>query len=196
MLVRHRVHNFINKVYETTSSIFLPTGQIIAKKHNNILLVLGKPEGKVLMAAHNIVTNAGDTYYAQKACGETPTNAFANLKLSTANWNASNPAKTSTTGNIASQISGSNKAVSATYPKTNDGDSDNTGAGADIVTWLFSYAKADFNDPDIDAGAISTSGATLGTATDPLLTAFDLTTFAKTANDTLKVFVNHEMLGV
>lgn len=194
MLIRNRVHRFKNRVYETAKNIYLPG--LIVPKHRNILLVLENDSGKELMAAHNIVTNAGDTYYAQKACGESPTNAFANLKLSTANWNASHPAKGSNTGNIASQITGSNKAVTATYPKTNDSDTDNTGAGADIITWLFSYGKADFSDTDIDAGAISTSAAALGTGTDPLLTAFDLTTFAKTTNDTLKVFVNHEVTGV
>lgn len=194
MLFRNKLNNFINRCYETAHGLILSDG-LWLPKHHNVLLILGKPEGKVLHAAHNIITDAGDIYYAQKACGETPTNAFGYLKLSTANW-GSTPGKTTNSGDVASQISGSSKAPTATYPLTNDADSDNTGAGTDIVTWAYSYTKADFNDADIDAGAITTSGASLGTGTSALLTAFDLTTFAKTANDTLKVFVNHTMNGV
>ncbi len=200
MLVRERLSSFANRVYRSRAGLWvIDKLDLLVPRHDNILLVLSGPEGKRLLAAHNIVTNDGDVYYAQKAVGESPTNNFNSLYLSTVNWDASHPSKTSTSDNIASVIAGSEKAVSTGYPKTNDQDADNTGAGTDVVSWLFSYAKADFSDPDIDAGAISKAAVTswgTGTGTDPLLTAFDLTAFAKTSNDTLKVFVNHTMSGV
>ncbi len=167
-------------------------------KHKNILFVLdSKEEGKRLHAAANIITNAGDIYYAQKATGTSPTNAFANLYLGVNSWDALNPDKPSTAGDFGgTAISGSSKAVSATYPKPADGDADNTGAGNNIVTWLFSYTKSDFNASAIIQGAIAASGVTFGSGSSPILTGFTISSFDKTANDTLKVFVNHQMLGV
>jgi hypothetical protein len=91
-------------------------------------------------------------------------------------------------------IASTQKAHAATYPKTNDGDADNTGAGVDVVTWLASYTKGDFNHGAITHGIIT--NATPG-ATEPILTGYAFAaSFAKTADDTLKVFVNHTMNGV
>ena len=197
MLIKERLTRFKNKVYVSKHGIWCDG--LLEHRHRNVLAILNSEEEgrRLLMMSHNIVTDAGDTYYAQKAVGETVTNAFTSLYLSSVNWDASHPAKGSLSANIASMIAGSEKAVSATYPKTNDGDADNTGAGADIVSWLFSYAKADFNDADIDAGAISVASVPAwGSGTNVLLAAFDFTAFAKTANDTLKIFVNHQMNGI
>lgn len=197
MLIKHRVHGFLNRVYQSANGLFLPGGLIIPR-NNNILLILENFRGKELMAAHNIVTDAGDVYYAQKAGSESPTNTFNTLYLSTVDWSPA-PAKDTDTDDLASVISGGSKAVDSTYPKTNDGDADNTGAATDTLSWRFSYGKADFNDPSVDAGAIAATGLTswgAGSGVHPVLTAFDLTAFAKTANDTLKVFVNHNFLGV
>ena len=196
MLLKTRVGGFANRVLRSTAGLWLPMQDLCVPLHDNILLVVDGKGGKRLYAAHNIVTDAGDTWYAQSACGETPTNDFDSLYLSSVNWTTT-PAKDHNSSDIASMISGSEKAVSATYPKTNDADADNTGAGVDIVTWLFSYAKTDFNDADIEGGAISIASVPAwGSGSTPLLTNFNITSFAKTANDTLKVFVNHEMLGV
>jgi hypothetical protein len=63
----------------------------------------------------------------------------------------------------------------------------------DIVTFLASYAKADFNHAAISHGIIT--NATPGVA-EPLLTGYAFAAaFAKTADDTLKVFVNHDFTG-
>lgn len=195
MLVRERLHRFVNRVSRSANGLWTPDG--VQPLNNNISLVLGKPEGKVLMLAHNIVTNAGDEYYAEAAAGESVTNNFNSLYLSTTNWDTGNPAKTSTSDDLATVISGSEKTAATGYPQSDDQDADNTGAKVDAVTWKFSYAKGDFNDSDIDAGAISVASATFGgTAGDLLLTAFDLTAFSKTSNDTLTVYVNHEFSGV
>lgn len=195
MLIRERVHGFCNKVFRSKGSLWVPLLDLVVPKHHNILSIVEGPRGKFLYAGHNIVTDAGDQYYAQSALGETPTNAFANLYLSTVAWGA--PGKTSNSSGLASVISGSEKAPTATYPKTNDGDSDNTGAGIDVMSWLYSYTKADFNDPSIEGGAISIASVPAwGSGTTPMLTAFNQTAFEKTSNDTLKQFLNHQQNGV
>lgn len=147
---------------------------------------------KRIHKTRNIITDAGDVYYAQSAAGEAVTNAFDTMWLG--NTNASTPGKASDSDDIT-LIANSAKLVKATYPLTNDGDADNTGAGLDILTWTFEWAAGDFNDADIADGMI---GVGAHGATEPALTHFEFTggAFAKTASDTLKVIVNHEFLGV
>lgn len=155
-----------------------------------VVAVLEGPRGRRMYKTRNIITNAGDEWYAQSACGEIPTNAFANLVLGSA---GSVPAKTDTYDSIT-PIAGTNKAKSTGYPKTNDDDPDNTGKGVDIVSWKFEYAKADFSAPSITDGVITIASPAAGS---PVLCHFKFAeAFAKTADDTLKVFVNHEMSGV
>lgn len=141
---------------------------------------------------HNIITDAGDTYYAQKAAGEAVTNAFDSLWLGTTN--ASTPGKASDSDDIT-LIAGSTKLVKSTYPKTNDADADNTGEGPDVVTWTFEYAAGDFNHATITDGMI---GVGAHAAAEPALTHFEFSggAFAKTASDTLKVIINHTFNGV
>jgi hypothetical protein len=138
----------------------------------------------------NIVTDAGDTYYAQRGAVETPTNDFTQLELGS----AGTPGKTATTSSFT-LIASTAKTVKSTYPKTNDGDTDNTGAGVDVVTWTFEYTAGDFNHAAITHGWIVVSGHGVGA---PILTGFAFTggAFAKTASDTLKVIINHTLNGV
>lgn len=141
----------------------------------------------------NIVTNDGDTYYAQSACGEAVDDDFdaagAGIRLGNDN---TPPTKADT--DVTAFLAGTNKALEATYPKTADADPDNTGAGVDIVTWLYSYTTAQGNAVGIIEGAISDVHAGPSTA---VLTHFLFgASFDKTASDTLKIFVNHEFNGV
>lgn len=186
---------FQNRVWKSLAGLWFPDQDLIVPKHKNVLCVLDGPGGKQLLAAKNIVTNAGDVYYAERGAAETPANAFDRLSLSSVDFSPA-PAKATDAGDLASVISGATSAMESGYPKTNDADADNTGAGTDIITWLASYAKGDFNDTDIEDGCIHVNGATFGSGSDPLLTAFSMTSFAKTADDTLKVFVNHTVSGV
>jgi len=187
MLIKTLVSQFANKVYTSRGGIwamglFLP-------KHQNVLAVLNGPEGRILIPASNIVTDAGDIHYAQRGAAEAPTNAFGVQIMCT----AGTPGKAATDDSFTA-IAGSEKAHASGYPKSNDGDADNTGAGTDVTTWLVSYTKADFNDTAITHGIIT--NASPGAA-EPLLTGYAFAaSFAKTANDTLKVFVNHTMNGV
>lgn len=188
MLIRSAVEGFAHRVFKSRGSLFVPRFDSMVPKHKNVLAVLGTPIGQFLIPASNIVTDAGDLFYAQKAAGESPTSAFGVHVM----CSAGTPGKSADYSDFT-PIAGSTKAHTAGYPKTDDDDADNTGADADVVTYLVSYAKADFNDDAITHGLITNTSPA---SDEELLTgyAFDAS-FEKTANDTLKVFVNHEFLG-
>ena len=141
---------------------------------------------------HNIVTDAGDIHYAERGAAETPTNAFDSMSLGTSASSA--PAKGNDWSDLT-EIASTNQLVTATYPLTNDGDSDNTGSATDVVTWQFAWTAAAFNSTVITDAVILVG---TGAGSEPLLTHFEFTggVFTKTATDTLKVIVNHNMNGV
>ena len=174
---------------------------------NNILAVLSRPELKSptkgtyeiikrFVRGANIVTDSGDIYYAKKACGESPA---ANENFLTGRMElrtgAATPAKTDTYTNVTTPTTGSRKTYTSTYPKTNDGDADNSaGAGIDIATYLTSWLTTDFNQTAIIGGCIHDNATPSGAT--KLLTHWSIASFDKTASDTLKLFVNHTMNGV
>ena len=147
----------------------------------------------------NIVTNDGDLYYAQQAVETSPTSDFggSNGRMELRTGSAT-PAKADVFTQVTTPIPTSIQPMDSNYPKVNDGDSDNTGAGTDIVTWLASWTTSDFNSNAIIGGCIHVAGGASG-ATTPgatkLLTHFSLTSFNKTSSDTLKIFVNHTFNG-
>jgi hypothetical protein len=146
---------------------------------------------------HNIVTNAGDEYYAERAAAETPNFTVAGMRLGTNAGSPSAPQKTdvklqTTTG--SSLLVGSEKAIDGGYPKSNDDDTDNPGAGADICTWRVSYLTSEANAADIASLDLPDS-LTDGSITKSLCVANFSSKFTKTSSDTLKVFVNHEFTG-
>lgn len=137
----------------------------------------------------NIVTDAGDIYYAQQSANEAPTNAFTQMELGS----AGTPGKAATTSSFT-LIAATAKTVKATYPKTADADADNTGDAADAVTWTFEWAAGDFNHAAITHGWIVVAGHGAGAA---ILTGFAFAaSFPKASTDTLKVIVNHTVNGV
>ncbi len=158
--------------------------------NENVITVVTKDGKKKIFRAKNIVGNEGDKYYAQKSCGETPTNTFANAVLGT----GSVAATKSDDYSDLTPISGSEKAVSSGYPKTNDSDSDNSGAGVDVITWKYEWSGADFSNASIREGVITKASPT---GTDPILTRWVWgSSFSKDSDTTLKVFVNHTANGV
>lgn len=162
-------------------------------EHLNIVAVLERADGsKEIHRATNIVTDAGDVYYAQRAAGEAPTNAFDALHLGTS---AVAPTKADDADDLTA-IAASGKAAGAGYPQTDDQDADNTGKAADAVTWKFTYATADGAFADVACGGIAVGAGALGAA-EALLTRFLFAApFSKTADDTLTVYVNHTANGV
>jgi len=159
-----------------------------------IAIVLENREARTrrVIEARNIVTDAGDKHYAQRAAGETPTDAFqtGRLVLSTTG-NA--PGKASIYSDLTGVVSGSLKAFDGTYPKTADGDTDNTGAAIDSITYRTSYITSEANAAGITRLAITIASPVGGS---PLLMYATVTSFTKTSSDTLKVFVNHNFNGI
>lgn len=158
----------------------------------NVVAVLEHASGeKEWFKARNIVTTQGDRFYAATIVGTT---LFVNFKTSgfmRLGTSAVTPTKSDT--DVGSIIAGGSVALDANYPTILDPDTDNTGSGTTIVTWRFSFGTAAANANSIAEGAITnTGGPTAGTALTRFLFA---STFNKTSSDTLKIFVNHQMLG-
>lgn len=145
----------------------------------------------------NIITVDGNLFYAQKAAEDAViTSDFAGangrMELRTG---AATPANTDVYSNVTTPVTTSRKVILSGYPKTNDNDTDNTGAGTTVVTWVTSWTTADFNATGIIGGCIHVGGNSPVAGT-KLLTHFSIASFDKTSSDTLKVFVNHTFLGV
>lgn len=158
---------------------------------SDVFVVLTNHQTGEIRVVHgkNIVTDEGDKFYAQSACGETPTNAFTTLYLATGG--PATPAKDDNYGTFTGVQSG--KAKSAGYPKTNDDDGDNTGKGVDVVSWGFAFTTGDGPYTDITHCFISITGAS---GTDPILNSYKwAASWSKDGDTSAKVFVNHTMNG-
>ena len=153
----------------------------------------------------NEVTNDGEIGYANQAAEEAPAANEDFFVTALSNEQLANPASqnailaTDTWAQfdlVSTSIAGSNKNFDAAFPKRNDGDADNTGAGVDIVSFLTSYTTGDFNDggTTIKNFAILDNNSPVDAT--KLLTHGQITAFNKTATDTLKFFINHEMRRV
>lgn len=180
---------------------------------NNICVVKTSTDGtKQWFYGANIVTNDGDIYYAKRACGESPStneNFGAIAAGAGATCVLNNPASSDTTakaddyGEVSNPIvtSGAQKDCTTAYPKTNDGDADNTGSGVDVVTYKFSWTTSQI---DTSAGNAITGGCIVDKASTladgvKILTHWNFsspTSFHKTSTDTLTLYVNHTMNGV
>ena len=154
--------------------------------------------GKDWIYGANLVTNDGDKYYAKQACTEAQASnedfEAGRMELNNPSG-ADTPAKGDAYQHVLTPVTASRKVfvASPNYPLTNDGDSDNTGAGVDIVTYLNSWTTSDFNATGIKGGCIHDKASPVsGTK---ILTHFTISSFDKTSSDTLKVFVNHTMNG-
>lgn len=153
----------------------------------------------------NIITNAGDQYYAQRGAAGTVTYTFSTGQMVVAKSYAVAAAKTCTFGKLVLQTFGGAGAqtyygrqdFASGYPKVNDDDVNNTGAGTDIVTYKTVYTTSQANGTIKavavcrDGGSTNSSGQLLNFKT---LTAAQ--TIVKTSSVTLTVFVNHTFNGV
>jgi hypothetical protein len=158
----------------------------------NVLILL-KRRNKIVdyIFGTNIVCSTGEIYYAQKACNEAPTNNYSDMYL--ASNGPATPAKTDNRGNFT-DVAGSNKAKSGGYPKSSDNDTDNNGAGNNVISWLFSYAAGDGNWTGITHAYVTKNSPS---ANDNLLCSIKFAaSWAKDSNTSAKVFVNHGENGV
>ncbi len=161
---------------------------------------------KKWIAGMNAVTNDGEIGYANQAAEEAPAANEDFFVTALSNEQLANPAAqnsilaTDVWSNFdnpgGAAIAGSNKNYDTAFPKRNDGDADNTGAGVDIVSFLTSYTTGDFNDGGTTIKNFSCNDQNTPVAGTKLLTHGQITAFNKTATDTLKFFINHEQRRV
>lgn len=139
---------------------------------------------------HNIVTNAGDKYYAELGAHQTPAVDFTSggLKLGSG---TTTPTKSDS--DVTTYLTGTYKGIYSGYPKTNDTDPLNGAGGVDIITYRYFYDTSEANYTGIAEGAIVDQESSPTAALTHFL--FD-SAFDKTSKQTLTVFVNHEFAGV
>lgn len=180
-----------------------------SKGRDNIVVVLKDAEtGRVkqivrtrLDGTHNIITDAGDKYYAQRGAASTPFMTIAQMTVAASLQAASKGATfgdLTTAAGVSTIPTNGTQTVDAGYPTTGDSDTDNTGADSDVVTWLRTYTTTQGN-TNVKAVVLNQAGAATGdrTSTNLLLNAATLAvSVAKSSADTLKVFVNHTFTGV
>lgn len=181
----------LNEIVDRGQSLWFPEWALEVPKMLNILGILQRPDGILAIPAHNIVTTAGDVHYAQRATGQAVTNDFTSHAMASAG--PATPAKGDTYG-LYTVIAGSLKVNDTGYPQANNQDADNTTRGAGTITHKVSYTRGDFNAASITHGLITIAAPVAGSA---LLCGYAWpAAFAKTVDDTLTVYVNHQILGV
>jgi hypothetical protein len=156
----------------------------------NVTVVFSDAEGNVkhIVKGKNIVTNDGDTAYAQMIVGEGSNFDTPFLRLGT-----SGTAVSKTDTDVTTFISGSDLALDVGFPQRNNADPGNTDGGVDVITWKFSYALGDLNTTGIAEGAIVNNGTTPTSALNHFLFAAP---FDVTSTDQLTVYVNHTFNGI
>lgn len=192
-MIRTRIPGWLN-AYRTRAGLWLRDVDLFLRDGDarwNVRGGLYLPTGeKRLLAGQNLITTAGELHYAQLIAQETPTNAFGVAELATTT-------PTHAAGNDRSDFTvqaSSEKAVSATFPKRNDTDTDNSGKGTDVFTYKYEWSAGDGNWSSLDGGLIT--NASPG-ANEPILTGFDFAApIDKDSSTALTVWVNHAPTGV
>lgn len=157
-------------------------------------LVLTDSDGKrTVIRGANLIATAGDVHYAQKIVGESPTQFSSKIMELGAAITAT---KSMTRAALAAPLANSQKAIDATYPRTADNDVDNPdymgGALApNVLTYRVSYTA---NEAVGVIGAVIITNPSPG-ASEPVLMGGAVGPLNKTNQMTLKVFVNHTVVG-
>ena len=140
----------------------------------------------------NIVTNAGDLFYAQRANQEVPDNLFhvGGLVLG---LNGNAPSKTSIYSDITSIVPSSFKNLEPGYPLRNDQSPSNTGKGKNTITYKFKYLSNEVNSANMNRLAITVQNPN---GSSQLLMYAIIPLISKSAGQILTVFVNHNFNGV
>lgn len=156
---------------------------------------------RIIEEGPNIVTDAGDRYYAQRGAAETPTHTFGTGRLVVAKSMTVTGAskKSATFGKFIGITAGytARKTYESGYPKTSDSDTNNTARTADGVTYkaIYGTAAANFTIGAVGisrpAGATSSNGQLLAAKTLPTASKV-----LKTSSLTLTVYVTHVFNGV
>lgn len=183
-------------------------GRDVIKTYGHICIVRKGADGKIksIHETHNIVTDAGDLYYAERGvAGTQPTNFTASVTpflfngvLKMYRGITVAPFKGADLSDVVTKAGPDNgsttKAAAPGYPKVNDLDTANTGKGIDVLTYKFAYTAGDWDDSVQLTDLLITLPA-VG-ASDPLLMWADgLSGGAKSNTDTLDVYINHTFVG-
>lgn len=149
-------------------------------------------ERKLLMPFTNLVTDYGDQFYAEGGAGIGSHNAVSGMKLGTG---ATAAAKTGAGAALVTYLSGSNKAIDATYPQS----SQPGGAGtARRITWKTTWDPGEATNAAI-AEAVIVNPASLTDATSAASETISRLVFASTidkqAGDTLALTWSHDFAG-
>jgi hypothetical protein len=148
------------------------------------------PDGRLKQReeVHNLVTDNGDAYCASKVYGGSPT-AMANMKLGIATTAAAKNGAGSFTAVASDYISGSAKALDATFPKQ--------GASANIAQYQATWAAGVATNATINSVSITDNVTDAGEAgaTHTLARAVFSGAINKGAADSLVVTWNITFLG-
>jgi hypothetical protein len=158
-------------------------------------LVDGDGKRKSLTPFTNLITDAGDLYYAGKAIvGIAPASPSAptavnGMKLGTGTTAV---AKSGAGGALVTYLSGSNVAFDATFPATS-----NLGAGLGVnavykTTWAAGVAT---NSAITEAVIVNDQATNATTTAANTIARAIITTTNKGASDTLAITWNHKLLG-
>ena len=185
-----KAHMAAAKMLRSAGGIWFPEYDHFIDPRNNALAILTRPSGeRIIVPGCNIVTNDGDLFYAERSAEEAVTVAYTYWEQQS----AGTPGKTALRSSFT-QIASSGLAEDGTYPMTNDSDGDNTGAGTDIRTTRVSYSAASFTHGAITHSIVTKAAPAAG---ETLLSGWAwAASINKTAQDTLKCFLNHEFLGI
>jgi len=155
-----------------------------------VVAVITRGDGSVeTHECKNIITSAGDDFYANRAA-KNPADTFTptGVRLGLGTGSA-----TKADTDVDTYLAGSEMLTDLGYPKVDDPDSRNTGAGTDTLTWRYSWV----------AGAIIQTGISEGAIVDDIVTPtialnhyYFLVPFDLTNVDALVLYVNHQFVGV
>lgn len=160
-----------------------------------LFLISPKEEIKAYRCVENLVTTAGDEYYAKKAIvGISPANpgaptAASGMKLGTG---ITTPAKSGAGAALVTYISGSNNPFDGSFPSTEDLAGDTGWNAVYQTTW----AAGDVTNSAITEAVIVNDAAT--DATSSAANTYSRVTFTaidKTAADALIAVWRHKFLG-
>lgn len=172
-------------------------------KEQVVIVTKDATTGRVLQRvelAPNIVTNEGDKYYAQRGAAATPTYTFNAGMMVVAKSYTVAATKVATFGRFVVTTYTGRKAFDATYPKTGDTDSDNTGRTADAVTYKRTYTTSEANYTIKALGICRLNATTASASSLRALLSYKTLSAAqqvtKTSSQTLVVYVNHTFNGI
>lgn len=163
----------------------------VSVKGTVVAVLIGADGQKKWTKGFNIVTTKGNLWYAARGALSASGFQVLGMKLG---------ASTATAGSagdldiVGTSFTSCFHSLDTGYPMLSDTDTDNTGAGSNVVCWRATWSAAGGpSQTSICEVALCSVSASPGALLNRALFA---ASFDKTTSDTLKVFVNHTFTGV